>query len=145
MQILYQVSHLEPSLIQFEKGPIMKFEDIEKVLHAKTTDIIGLKTVTSLSPLDHFDVYDYKLPLEGNIWVNLKVISSKEGYPNLYFSMTFIDGKYHLWEGHYEKYIKNDTTHYKSDNIDDAFHYIIKELQNHANPNDLHTVLEYEV
>ena len=35
----------------------MKFEDIEKVLHAKTTDIIGLKTVISLSPLDHFDVY----------------------------------------------------------------------------------------
>lgn len=29
----------------------MTFEEIEKVLHAKTTDIIGLKTVTSLSPL----------------------------------------------------------------------------------------------
>lgn len=145
MQKHYQVKPLEPLLILFEKGPIMKFEDIEKVLHAKTTDIIGLKTVTSLSPLDHFDVYEYKLPLEGNIWVNLKVISSKEGYPNLYFSMTFIDGKYHLWEGQYEKYIKNDTTHSKFDNIDDAFQYIIKELQKHANPNDLHTVLEYEV
>lgn len=145
MQKHYQVKPLEPSLILFKKGQIMKFEDIEKVLYAKTTDILGLKTVTSLSPLDHFDVYEYKLPLEGNIWVNLKVISSKEGYPNLYFSMTFIDGKYHLWEGQYEKYIKNDTTHSKFDNIDDAFQYIIKELQKQANPNDLHTVLEYEV
>ena len=123
----------------------MTFEEIEKVLHAKTTDIIGLKTMVSLSPLDHFDIYEYKLPLEGNIWVNLKVISSKEGYPNLYFSMTFIDGKYHLWEGQYEKYIKNDTTHSKFDHIDDAFQYIIKELQKYANPKDLHIVLEYEV
>ena len=145
MQILYQVKPLEPSLILFDKGSIMKFEDIEKVLQSKTTDIIGLKTVVSLSPLDHFDIYEYKLPLDGNIWVNLESLSSTEGYPNLYFSMTFIDGKYHLWEGQYEKYIKNYTTHSKFDNIDDAFQYIIKELQKHANPNDLHTVLEYEV
>lgn len=145
MQKHYQVKHLEPSLIQFEKGFIMKFEEIEKVLHAKTTDIIGLKTVTSLSPLDYFDIYEYKLPLDGNIWVNLTARSSTEGYQNLYFSMTFIDGKYHLWEGQYEEYITNYTTHTKFDNIDKAFQYIIKELQKHANPKDLHTVLEYEV
>lgn len=41
----------------------------------------------------------------------------------------------------------NINCHFKVifDNIDDAFQYIIKELQKHANPNDLHTVLEYEV
>lgn len=79
------------------------------------------------------------------MWLNLEAISSSYEYPDMYYSLAKADDNYLLLEHQYQQYKGDFATLWVFKSLEDVNGYIIDELRERANTEDLNKFLDYEV
>lgn len=120
---------------------------MEQLLNASPTKVAGIKFKPSIKPLDEFydlieDEFDGTLP--NSIWLNLEAISSSYEYPDMYYSLAKTEDNYLLLEHVYRKYEMDFATFREFESLENVNAYIINELRERANIEDLDKFLDYE-
>nr|DAV36701.1 MAG TPA: hypothetical protein [Caudoviricetes sp.] len=125
----------------------MNIEEMEQLLNESPKKVAGIKFKPSIKPLDEFynlieDEFDGTFPK--SVWLNLEAISSSYEYPDMYYSLTKTEDNYLLLEHAYRKYEMDFATFQEFESLENVNEYIINELRERANTEDLDKFLDYE-
>lgn len=126
----------------------MKLEEMNQILNESPKKVVGIKFKPSIKPLDKFydlieDAFDGTYPK--SMWLNLEAISSSYEYPDMYYSLAKADDNYLLLEHQYQQSKGDFATLWEFKSLEDVNGYIIDELRERANTEDLNKFLDYEV
>ena len=125
----------------------MNTEEMNQILNESPKKVFGIKFKPSIKPLDKFydlieDEFDGAYPK--SVWLNLEAIGSSYEYPDMYYSLAKADNNYLLLEHQYQQYKGDFTTLWEFKSLEDVNGYIIDEIRERANTEDLDKFLEYE-
>lgn len=126
----------------------MNIEEMNQILNESPKKVFSIKFKPSIKPLDKFydlieDEFGGALPK--SVWLNLEAISSSYEYPDMYYSLAKADNNYLLLEHQYQQYKGDFATLWEFKSLEDVNGYIIDELRERANTEDLNKFLDYEV
>lgn len=121
---------------------------MNQILNESPKKVFSIKFKPSIKPLDKFrelieDEFGGALPK--SVWLNLEAISSSYEYPDMYYSLAKADNNYLLLEHQYQQYKGDFATLWEFKSLEDVNGYIIDELRERANTEDLNKFLDYEV
>ena len=125
----------------------MNIEEMEQLLNESPKNVVGIRFKPSIKPLDKFrelieDEFDRTLPK--SMWLNLEAISSSYEYPDMCYSLVKADSNYLLLEHQYQQYKGDFATFQEFESLENVNEYIINELRERANIEDLDKFLDYE-